>query len=189
MEKMKLTQAQIDAINKALSHYGDADHLVKMHRQVILNGHEWSIWTELNDLSPAVLNHALKYGFEVSESTDEEIKKVLARLKSKNFNNEDILFTHQQWKDEENQILNSVSYDKISRLLMEMDNQHPQQKTPHHMGKVKPEEQKSSRQELELDLDYELASLHDAMKQGNQTEVACCKQRLAEIHKELESSE
>ncbi|MER2119240.1 MAG: hypothetical protein ABS935_03175 [Solibacillus sp.] len=185
---MKLTQVQIDAINKALSHYGDADHLVKMHRQLILNGHEWSIWTELNDLSPAVLNHALKYGFEVSESTDEEIKKVLARLKSKNFNNEDILFNHQQWKDEENQILNSVSYDKISRLLMEMDNKQPQQKTQHHMGKVKPKEQKSSRQELELDLDYQLASLHNAMQQGDQLEIERCKKHLAEIHKELESN-
>lgn len=70
MERMKLTPAQIDAINKALSHYGDADYLVKMHQNVINNGHEWSIWDALNELSASVLNHALKYGYEVEEQPE-----------------------------------------------------------------------------------------------------------------------
>lgn len=70
MEKIKLTQAQIDAINKALSHYGDADYLVTMHQNVINNGNEWSKWNALNELSVSVLNHALKYGFEVEEQPE-----------------------------------------------------------------------------------------------------------------------
>ncbi|MFL0584688.1 hypothetical protein ACH0B6_19135 [Solibacillus silvestris] len=41
---------------------------------------------------------------------------------------------------------------------------------------------------LELELDYELASLHDAMQHRDQPEIERSKQRLAEIHKELESN-
>ncbi|MGN7478992.1 hypothetical protein ACTHOQ_14175 [Solibacillus silvestris] len=70
MEKIKLTQAQIDAINKALSHYGDADYLVEMHQNVINKGHEWSQWNALNELSVTALSHALKYGFEVEEQPE-----------------------------------------------------------------------------------------------------------------------
>ena len=44
---------------------------------------------------------------------------------------------------------------------------------------------KSSLQELEADLDYELASLYDAMKQGNQEEMERSKKRLVEIHMEI----
>ena len=45
---------------------------------------------------------------------------------------------------------------------------------------------KSSLQELEADLDYELASLYDAMEQGNQEEMERSKKRLAEIHVEIQ---
>lgn len=134
MEKVKLTQAQIDAINKALSHYGDASFLVEMHRNVINNGHEWSQWNALNELSVTTLSHALKYGFEVEEQ------------RSRN------------------------SIHPIVALFQ------------------KEKQQELSKQALELDLDYQLASLYNAMQQGDQAEVARCKQRLAEIHKELESS-
>lgn len=40
---------------------------------------------------------------------------------------------------------------------------------------------------LRLELDYELASLYDAMEQDDDKEVARSKKRLAEIHRELEA--
>lgn len=143
MERIKLTPAQIDAINKALSHYGDADYLVKMHQNVLNNGHEWSQWNVLNELSVTALRQALKYGYEVDkEPTLQVVKGVNCR--------------------------NSIH--PIVALVQ------------------KEKQQESSKQALELDLDYQLASLHDALEQGDQAEVERCKQRLAEIHKELESS-
>lgn len=130
MERMKLTPAQIDAINDALSHYGDADHLINMHRRIIDNGCEWSEWNALNELSVTTLSHALKYGCEVDQEPKTAIRTV-----------------------------NIAPLPKESDKLV-----------------------------LELELDYELASLYDAMQQGDQEEISRCKQRLAEIHKELESS-
>lgn len=143
MERIKLTSAQIDAINEALSHYGDADHLVKMHQIVLNNGHEWSKWNALNELSVTALRHALKYGYEVDK------EPTLQVLKGVNCRN---------------------SIHPIVALFQ------------------KEKQQELNRQALELDLDYELASLHDAMQQGDYAEVERCKQRLAEIHKKLESS-
>lgn len=141
MEKMKLTQAQIDAINKALSHFGDASFLVEMHRNVINNGHEWSQWNALNELSVTTLSHALKYGFEVE---DQPTLQVLRGVNCRN------------------------SIHPIVALFQ------------------KEKQQELSKQALELDLDYQLASFHDAVQQGDQAEMARCKQRLAEIHTELE---
>jgi hypothetical protein len=40
---------------------------------------------------------------------------------------------------------------------------------------------------LKLELDYELASLFDAIQQKNQTEIDKSKARLGEIHSELEA--
>ena len=40
---------------------------------------------------------------------------------------------------------------------------------------------------LRLELDYELASLYDAMEQNDDKEVARSKKRLADIHRELEA--
>ena len=40
---------------------------------------------------------------------------------------------------------------------------------------------------LKLELDYELASLFDAIQQENQTEIDKSKARLSEIHSELEA--
>ena len=40
---------------------------------------------------------------------------------------------------------------------------------------------------LKLELDYELASLYDAIQNENQFEIDKCKGRLGEIHKELEA--
>jgi hypothetical protein len=40
---------------------------------------------------------------------------------------------------------------------------------------------------LKLELDYELASLFDAIQQKNQTEIDKSKVRLSEIHSELEA--
>jgi len=40
---------------------------------------------------------------------------------------------------------------------------------------------------LKLELDYELASLFDAMQNQNQAEFDKSKERLAEIHQELEA--
>ncbi|GGG20722.1 hypothetical protein GCM10007425_13920 [Lysinibacillus alkalisoli] len=39
---------------------------------------------------------------------------------------------------------------------------------------------------LQLELDYELATLFDAMQQHNEKDIEKSKKRLAEIHKELE---
>lgn len=39
---------------------------------------------------------------------------------------------------------------------------------------------------LELELDYELATLYDAMQQNNAKDIVRSKKRLAEIQKELE---
>ena len=146
MERMKLTPAQIDAINDALSHYGDADFLVKMHQNVINNGHEWSLWDALNELSVTALSHALKYGFEVEEQSPPN-----------------------SWKH-------------VHSNVVELPKAHSH---PQYRCKVK-KFQVSTKEELEADLDYQLVSLHDALDKGNQAEVECCKQRLAEIHKELE---
>lgn len=41
------------------------------------------------------------------------------------------------------------------------------------------------RRTLLAEQDYELASLNDAMQQGNQSEIERCKKRLSEIHLEL----
>jgi hypothetical protein len=40
---------------------------------------------------------------------------------------------------------------------------------------------------LKLELDYELASLYDAIQQENQNEINKSKTRLSEIHSELEA--
>lgn len=40
---------------------------------------------------------------------------------------------------------------------------------------------------LRLDLDYELASLFDALQMQNELEIGKSKSRLAEIHQELEA--
>lgn len=40
---------------------------------------------------------------------------------------------------------------------------------------------------LQLELDYELATLFDAMQQNDEKEERKCKKRLAEIHRELET--
>lgn len=40
---------------------------------------------------------------------------------------------------------------------------------------------------LKLELDYELASLYDAIQQKNETEMETAKKRLKEIHTELEA--
>lgn len=40
---------------------------------------------------------------------------------------------------------------------------------------------------LQLELDYELATLFDALEQGNDKEEQKSKKRLAEIHRELET--
>ena len=127
MERMKLTPAQIDAINDALSHYGDADYLVKMHQNVINNGHEWSQWNALNELSVTALSHALKYGCEVDKEPKAAIRTV----------------------------------------------------------NIAPLTEESDKLVLELELDYELASLYDAMHQGDQAQIERSKKRLAEIHTEL----
>ena len=138
MERMKLTPAQIDAINDALSHYGDADHLIKMHRRIIDNGCEWSEWDALNELSVTALSHALKYGCEVEE---------LSTLQSAT-------------------VPFAEGYDKPLAVY-------------ESIGKTTPEA-------LKAEQDYELASLSYAMKQGDQLEMERSKQRLAEIHTELE---
>lgn len=39
---------------------------------------------------------------------------------------------------------------------------------------------------LQLELDYELASLYDAMQKQNEGEIVKSKKRLKEIHRELE---
>lgn len=64
----------------------------------------------------------------------------------------------------------------------------PPKKTPHQMGglKIFAEVQKSSREELEAELDYELASLHDAKERNDEKEADRSKKRLSEIHRELD---
>ena len=134
MEKVKLTKAQVDAINKALSHYGDAEYLVDIHRKMMNQGHMWSIWTALNDVTPKELHNALYYGYEVDEQSSP-----LAQRKI-------------------HPIVVLVRKEKAQRL---------------------------TKKALEAELDYELASLYDAMQQGDQTEIERSKKRLAELHKEL----
>ena len=46
--------------------------------------------------------------------------------------------------------------------------------------------EKQYEQLLQLELDYELASLFDAMKQNNEKDMSKAKQRLKEIQEELE---
>ena len=47
--------------------------------------------------------------------------------------------------------------------------------------------QPTNRELLELDQDYELATLHDAMQTQNEPEIERSKKRLSEIHAELEA--
>ena len=46
--------------------------------------------------------------------------------------------------------------------------------------------QKQYEQALQLELDYELATLFDAMKEQNELDIKKSKQRLQEIHSELQ---
>lgn len=132
MEKVKLTSAQIDTINKALDHYGDVDYLVKMHFKLMNRGDEWSIWKELNNLSPVALNHALKYGYEIKdEPLDKftEIKAAIKHLNDRGFKNEDILFTKENYpnmllENFETQALHGIDYDDLFNLMY--SGEHPQ---------------------------------------------------------------
>ena len=273
MEKIKLTQAQIDAIDKALSHYGDADYLVTMHQNVINNGHEWSMWNALNELSVTALSHALKYGCEAIDTSKvlftakQEYKMyLLLRQRSHKWIRDYLKFSQKVYDLPKAKVLKAMEWGyairpgsvkikefrdiQLGMLLMEKgsNEQHridswnsisatvgvctvgypeemkryfhskdygktwcivgdryddsggelyylrkPNREGSHKVHPIvalvqKEKQQELSKQALELDLDYELASLHDAMKQGNQTEVEHCKQRLAEIQKEMESN-
>ena len=56
MEKLKLTNAQLEAINKALDHYnGDADYLLVYHFNLKADGYKWELWPELNDFTTSQL--------------------------------------------------------------------------------------------------------------------------------------
>lgn len=84
-------------------------------------------------------------------------------------------------------ILNTVSYTTMYRILQNDYEVYdrPTPLTPKLIvmpaAKVKP-----SLMELEVELDYELASLSHALKEGDQAEVERSKQRLKGIHQEME---
>lgn len=66
MEKVKLTKAQINAVNAALDHYnGDADTLLTHHRNLMADGGEWELWPELNTLNASQLRQVLAGYYEV----------------------------------------------------------------------------------------------------------------------------
>lgn len=83
MNKVKLTRAQVDALNEALSHYGDAKSLIKINIKMWFNGHEWTgKFAALNELTPYMVRNALRYGFEVIEEwTPSQLDKYGAQFK------------------------------------------------------------------------------------------------------------
>lgn len=92
--------------------------------------------------------------------------------------------------------LNNISLDAMYGILewgYEADTDRPTPKTPHQMHPIIALHQKEKRQQsraeaLQAELDYELASLHHAINEGDEVEVARSKQRLAEIHREMEGA-
>lgn len=92
------------------------------------------------------------------------------------------------WKAPVN-ILNTVSYTTMYRILQNdyevYDRPTPLTPKLIVMPTVKV---KQSLKELEVELDYELASLHHAINEGDEAEVERSKQRLSEIHREMEGA-
>lgn len=144
----------------------------------------------------------------------QKVANILNTLRKHNVSNKDILDKHKAvmnmggWVSPSNKPLNELDVETLEKALKfgyesegmifevsePMDlvepirSERPPKKTPHQMGglKIFAEAQKSSREELEADLDYELDSLHDAMERQDEREIDRCKKRLAEIHKEMD---
>lgn len=138
-----------------------------------------------------------------------EVAKALNDLRhDKRLDNSDIFFRHRAklqeggWRARLYEPLNNISLDAMYEILeqgYEIDNDRPTPKTPRQMGtqivrltqpnarcQVKPAQQHSTAEALHAELDYELASLHHALNEGDEVEVARSKQRLKEIHEEME---
>lgn len=97
---------------------------------------------------------------------------IVKELKKKGFNNEDILFKQKEgWESPQNQELNNVSYETLSMLLNS------------HFPVII---QEPTKEELVAELDYELANLYHAISHGDEMAIVQSKQRLTEIHKQLE---
>lgn len=143
-----------------------------------------------------------------------DVAKALDNLRTK-LGNEEIFNFHKDklrevgWRSKLYGPLNKVSLEAMYEILKwgyEANTDRPIPKTPHQMGsfdenrnkllaiydsigKVEPvTKQQPTVEGLQAELDYELASLHHAINEGDEVEVARSKRRLAEIHREMEGA-
>lgn len=120
----------------------------------------------------------------------------------------EIVFYYQEkgaFRSNELMSLNEFSLSKLQDALVfgyEIESDRPTPKTPRQMGaqvvplapltqphtrcQVKPTPEPSTAEALQAELDYELASLSHALSNDDAAEVERSKQRLKEIHEELE---
>lgn len=143
-----------------------------------------------------------------------DVAKALNKLRAK-LSNEEIFRYHKMklpeggWRARLYEPLNNISLDAMYEILKwgyEANTDRPTPKTPRQMGTFEENRDKllaiydsigktepvakpqPTVEALQAELDYELASLHHAINEGDEVEVARSKQRLAEIHREMEGA-
>lgn len=202
MRKIKLSRAQIDAVNEAMSHLGDASQLVKMHQHMVKEGHQWK-WAALNEITPDDLNKALKFGYEENQLNDawsvDNLDKygevftaeMLEYLDGTSYRERLAIYKVHvqklsnglQW--EGYRTFNTISISQMADALGIRKADKIQEKVIVYRRVAA---EKSSSEELEADLDYFLASLQHALNKGDAVEIDFSKQRLLRIHREMEEA-
>lgn len=120
---------------------------------------------------------------QITENQKEKNQKEIAmgiikELKKKGFNDEDILFKQREgWESQKNKELNKIDYEVIERWLKESKG--------NNSKKTQIIIKKSTKEELEEELDYELLMLNHAIIDQDEKEKEKITKRLKEIHKEL----
>lgn len=197
MKKVKLSREQIDAIDQALSHLGDVDRFIKMHLQMVREGHEWK-WAALNDVTPRDLARALKFGYEEGQPNNswsvERLEKYGEDFKA------DMLEFLEDTSYRERLATFKIHKEKLAEGLLWAGYQTFNKLSIRQMGdalgidkatidnsptKILVFQEKSSLEELEVDLDYFLASLQHAKNNDDTAGVERSKQRLMEIQREM----
>lgn len=109
-----------------------------------------------------------------------------------NYSVEKILFNHLYWPNNwegKASSINGLDYRFLHSALYKGFEVEEKQTLEEVLDIVRKEnmaeKMKSTREELELEIDYQLSSLHEAMQNGNIKEIDKIKVRLGEIHGEL----
>ncbi|WP_431030095.1 hypothetical protein [Lysinibacillus sp. LZ02] len=194
MEKVKVSKAVADAIAFVTKSFKNVDILAAHKRDPrgwILRENE-----ALKQIDYGTLQKALIHGYEIEdESTTfhtssrmDAFKGIEIRILQGNCKGQVLPITQITEDGELFELGGKILLMTSTRgKWWEFADERPQNKTPKPMWvPISPTtNQKPSKQALEAELDYELASLYDAMQQGDQVEVERSKKRLAEIHEEL----